>query len=186
MKNMTTKKLTTCAVMLAFATVLSFVKYGLANGGSITLASMVPILVIAFLYDTKTSLLTSLAYGLIQMMVGFYAPPVKNFVSFAAVVLLDYVIAFGVLGLGGIIYRLMKEKGYAIPVSGIIVTAMRFVCHFLSGVLIWNVYAAEGQSAEMYSLLYNGSYMLPEMVITAAVLAIMAPFIQKQIKRNAQ
>lgn len=184
MKNMTTKKLTTCAVMIALGTVLSFIKYGLANGGSVTLASMVPILILAFLYDTKTSLLASFAYGLIQMIIGFYAPPVKNFISFAAVVLLDYLVAFGVLGLAGVFFRMMKEKRYAIPVSGIIVTVLRFVCHFFSGVLIWSVYAPEGQGPFVYSLLYNGSYMLPEIVITAVVLIVMTPFIQKQIQKN--
>ncbi len=178
------KKLTTCAVLIALSVVLVFVSKMIPapwmQGGSITLASMVPIIVISLVIDTKWGLLSGLAFSLIQMMTGFYPPPTQTFLNFALVVLLDYVLAFGLLGLAGSFYNLFGQKLWAIPVSGAIVTAFRYVCHILSGILIWGVYADEGQSVLSYSVLYNGSYMIPEIIITTIVLALLSKLIEKQ------
>ncbi len=178
------KKLTTCAVLIALSVVLVFVSKMIPapwmQGGSITLASMVPIIVISLVIDTKWGLLSGLAFSLIQMMTGFYPPPTQTFLNFALVVLLDYVLAFGLLGLAGSFYNLFGQKLWAIPVSGAIVTAFRYVCHILSGILIWGVYADEGQSVLSYSVLYNGSYMIPEIIITTIVLALLSKLIKKQ------
>ena len=178
MKKTNTKKLTLSAVMVALATVLSFVSvYRLANGGSVTLASMVPIIVISYLYDAKWSVITSLVYALLQMMMGFYPPPTNDIISYFMVVMLDYVIAFGCLGLAGTFFKMFGKNKIAITLSGAIVVIMRFVCHFLSGIIIWGVWAPEGQSVYWYSLTYNGSYMGLELVITVAVLGLMSKFI---------
>ena len=169
----TTKKLTTCALLIALATVLMWVSKLLPapwlQGGSITLASMVPIVIAGILFGTKWGLCASVSYAVIQMLFGFYPPPAQTFWYFVLVVLLDYVIAFGVLGLSGLFYKLFHKKGWAIPVSAAIVTTLRYVCHILSGILIWGVYAEEGQSVLSYSLIYNGTYMIPEIIITALV-----------------
>ena len=108
------------------------------------------------------------------MMTGFYPPPTQNFISFIAVIFLDYVGAFSVLGLANLFVKLMGSKSWAIPLSGTIVTGLRFIMHILSGILIWGVYA-EGSSVLVYSITYNGSYMIPEMIITTIVLAILTP-----------
>ena len=64
------------------------------------------------------------------------------------------------------------KKFFAIPVSAFIVTTLRYLCHILSGILIWGVYAEEGQSILAYSIIYNGTYMLPEIIISTIVTAI--------------
>ena len=178
METTNTKKLTLSAVMIALASVLSLVSvYRLANGGSVTLASMVPIIVVGYLYDTKWSVLTALVYSIIQMIMGFYPPPTNDVVSYFLVVMLDYVIAVGVLGLGGLFFKMLGKGSIAVALSGAIVVFLRFVCHFLSGVIIWDVWAPEGQSVYTYSLLYNGSYMGLELIITVVVLSLLSKFI---------
>ena len=172
----TTKKLTTCALLIALATVLMWVSKIIPapwlQGGSITLASMVPIVIAGIVFGTKWGLCASLSYAIIQMLFGFYPPPTQTFGYFVLVVLLDYILAFGVLGLSGLFYKLFSKKGWAIPLSACMVTFLRYVCHIISGVLIWGVYAEEGQSVLSYSLIYNGTYMIPEMIITTVVIAL--------------
>ena len=172
----TTKKLTFSALMTALATVLMLISKMIPapwlQGGSITLASMVPIIIVGIIYGTKWGLCASLSFALIQMMFGFYPPPTQTFLYFLLVVLLDYIFAFGVLGLSGTIYNVLGKKNFAIPVSAFLVTLLRYICHILSGILIWGVYAEEGQSVLAYSLIYNGSYMIPEIIISTIVTSL--------------
>ena len=182
-----TKKLTLSAIMVALSTVLvilsKLIPAPWMQGGSITLASMVPIIAASIVIDLKWGLLTGIVFSIIQMMTGFYPPPTQNFISFFLVVMLDYVVAFGVLGLADLFYQMMNKKIWAIPVSGIIVTTLRYVCHILSGILIWGVYAEEGQTVLAYSVTYNGSYMIPEIIITGVVLSILSKIIIKYAKK---
>lgn len=174
--------------MIALAVVLAWVSKIIPapwlQGGSITFASMVPIIIVSLMFDVKWGLLASVVYSIIQIMMGFYPPPTQTFGYFVLVVLLDYVFAFGVLGLAAPFYKLFGKKAWAIPVAGAIVTALRYVCHIASGVLIWGVYAEEGQSVWAYSLTYNGTYMIPEIIITTVVLALLSGFLQKAIKKQ--
>ncbi len=178
-----TKKLTLCAVMVALSTVLAFVSKVIPapwlQGGSITLASMVPIIVASVVIDYKWGLLASLVYSLIQMMTGFYPPPTQTVLNFILVVFLDYVAAFGVLGIAGVFYKMAGSKKWAMPLSAAIVTSLRYLCHILSGILIWGVYAEEGQSVLAYSLIYNGSYMIPEIIISTIVISALVPVIER-------
>ena len=182
-----TKKITTSAIMIALSAVLVIISKLIPapwlQGGSITFASMVPIIIASLLLGTKWGLLSGFVFSLIQMMTGFYPPPTQTFLYFILVVLLDYTIAFGVLGLANFFYKLFYEKIWAIPLSGIIVTALRYICHIISGVLIWGVYREEGQGVWAYSLTYNGSYMIPEIIITGVVLVLLSKFIKKQINK---
>ena len=173
----TTRKLTVGAFMVALATVLMWVSKLIPapwlQGGSVTLASMVPIIAAGILLGSKWGLCVSFCYALIQMMFGFYPPPTQSLLSFVLVILLDYVIAFGALGLSGFIYEICNKRSFAIPVSAFTVTIIRYVCHILSGILIWGVYAPEGQSVLAYSLIYNGSYMIPEIIISTIVTTVL-------------
>ena len=182
---MKTKKLTTSAMMVALAVVLMFVSKIIPapwlQGGSVTLASMVPIIAVSIMYGTKWGLISGFVYSLIQMLTGFYAPPVTNFISYVAVILLDYIIAYSVLGLAHVFYSLFGKKNWSIAVSGVIVTFLRYICHIFSGILIWGVYAPEGQTVLWYSLTYNGSYMIPEIIITGVVLSLMSKFLNSRI-----
>ena len=100
-----TKKITICAMMVALATVLAWISNALPfkwlQGGSITLASMVPIIVASVITGPKWGLLSSVVYALIQMLMGgVAAPPVQDFFSYLLVIMLDYII----IQIGRIVY----------------------------------------------------------------------------------
>ena len=183
-----TKKITTSAMLIALSAILSLIPiFSAPYGGTVTAASMVPIIIIGLLYGTKWGILSGFVYSLLQMLTGGIAPPpVQNFLMYALVVSIDYLIAFTVLGLSGFFFKIMKKQKFAIPVSGTIVMLLRFICHFLSGILIWDVYAPEGTPVWLYSLLYNGGYMLPEIIISTVILcALIVPiysWCRKKIK----
>ena len=185
MKTQTkTKKITLCAVMIALASVLSLVPlYHAPYGGTVTLGSMVPlILVCMYIKDVRWSLLACFAYSLIQMLFGFAAPPTQTFVYFLAVVLLDYIIAFTAISVANPIARLFKNQVFGIAIGSIAALLIRFLCHFISGILIWGVYAPEGQPVWLYSILYNGGYMIPEIVITTVISTVIYGFLLKNQK----
>ena len=181
----TTKKITTCALLIALATILMLLSKIIPSpwlqGGSVTLASMVPIIFASILFGTKWGLCASLVYAIIQMIFGFYPPPTQTLLNFLLVVLLDYIVAYGVLGLSHIIYSLTGKTKFSIIFASFTVSALRYICHIISGILIWGVYAEEGQSVLIYSIIYNGSYMIPEIIITTVVTALI--FNIKHIKK---
>ena len=180
----TTRKLTHSALMLALALILSMIKlYHFANGGSVTPASMAPIIVIALMYDTRWALFTSFAYSLLQMLEGFYPPPVQTFGNFLLVILLDYVVAFGALGLAGAVARRFRGKELGAAAGTLSVVFLRFLCSFLSGVVVWGSYAPEGTPVWLYSLAVNGPVMVGEMITTTVVVVLLVRFID--LKRLA-
>ena len=164
------RALAECAIMVALAFVLSFIKvWEMPFGGSITLLSMLPICIAALRHGTGWGLGAAFVYSITQALVsgaaGWGLTPTVLVVCY----LLDYILAFTVLGLVG----LFKDKGYVKKLSGIFgVCLLRFICHYISGITIWassipEEFAAQfGNSAYFYSLLYNGGYMLPEAVFT--------------------
>jgi thiamine transporter len=158
------KVLAEMAIFTALATALSFiVVYTLPQGGSITAASMVPIIWLALRRGPKVGIAAGVLYGLIQFAVlPFIAPE-----SYAVIqVLLDYPLAFGVLGLAGFL------KKY--PVSGAVVgISGRFIMHFISGVFFWAIVEDPNLNPWVYSAVYNGSYLLPELVISGFVLYLL-------------
>ena len=169
--------------MAALATVLSMIALlRMPQGGTVTAISMAPIILFSFTADLKYSLITAFVYSIIQMMLGGIAPPAENFLSYVAVILLDYVIAFTVLGFAGSIKRKFKNMYIGACISTLVVTLIRFVCHFMSGILIWSVYAPEGQSAALYSIIYNGSYMSVEIVITTIAATLLVNRVDKWTK----
>jgi len=173
-----TKKITQGAIMIALAVVLSmFAVFKLPNGGSITVASMAPIILYSMMYDFKWSLLTSIVYACIQMIIGFYPPPAQDLLSFVLVIMLDYIIAFGVIGFAGLIAGRFKNKITGAGIATVIVLLIRLLCHFISGIVIWSSYAPEGQPVWLYSLLYNGSYMSGEIVITSIAIMLLIKYL---------
>jgi thiamine transporter len=187
MKRRTTLILVECAMMIAMATVLSFVKIiNLPQGGSVTLASMAPLVLVSYRHGLKWGIGTAFAHSLLQMLLGFYAPPVQTFTAFAGVVLLDYVIAFTVLGTAAFFGKPIKNRAVGAAFGAVVVGILRFVCSFLSGILIWGSYAPEGTPVWLYSLTYNGSYMVWEIIITAAVIAVLVPVLDRIGHKAAQ
>lgn len=160
------------AVMAALAIVLSFIRiYKLPWGGSITLLSMLPICMFSIKYGVKRGLCVSLVFALFQLfqgisdgLFGWGLTPVM----LIACIFIDYLLAYTVIGFAGI----MRKKGAAGWISGTaLAILLRFACHFTSGVIIWKSYGElwNGFSTDntiLYSLLYNGAYMLPELIFT--------------------
>ncbi len=167
-----TKILVEGAVMVALATVLSYIRiFRLPWGGSITLLSMLPIVLFSIRRGLGAGLTVSFVFSLVQFTQGI----VDGIFGWGltpgmliACILLDYIVAFTVLGLAGI----FRKKGFAGWVGGIaLAVVLRFVCHFLSGVVVWKSFGElwNGFSTDntfLYSFLYNGSYMLPELIFT--------------------
>jgi thiamine transporter len=152
--------------------------YELPNGGSVTLVSMLPFILVSFRHGPKWGMLAGLACALLQMMTGFYAPPAGTVAAYFGMIMLDYVLAFTLLGTASVFAKPFQNRMAGVAVGTAIVCGMRFVCSFLSGFLIWASLTEEGIGAVIYSLGYNASYMIPETVLTivvALVLYKMAP-----------
>jgi len=169
----TTKTLAESALMIALATILSlYAVFRLPNGGAVTIGSMIPIILVSLKYRFRWALTTAFAFSLIKMLIRFYAPPVENLFYYTMMILLDYVIAFSVLCFAGVIYRNLPKKIPArvrLMIATIICFALRFFCHFLSGIIIWATYAPKDQPLWLYSLLYNGAYMGLECIISGVI-----------------
>ena len=160
-------RLTESAIMLAFATVLSLIKIvDLPYGGSITACSMLPILIIAYRYGTSWGLFTAAAFSLLQLVTGMNSLSyVTSAPAIAAVILLDYIIAFMVLGLGGIFRGRVKNQSTALMLSGLLACVLRYACHTIAGCTVWAGLSIPDSQALLYSLAYNATYMVPETII---------------------
>ena len=179
-----TRTLVECALMIAIGTVLSNIKFfTLPNGGSITLLSMLPFVLVSFRHGVKWGLFTGLVNACLQMLLGFWAPPTPTFLYFLGEVLLDYVLAFMVLGLAELFARPFKNRTVGVAVGTFAAGFLRFLCSFLSGVLIWGN-LTDGLSAWTYSLTYNGSYMLPETLLTMVAAVLLCKVAPKLFERQ--
>ena len=203
MKN-NTKTLAVCGIMTAMSVVLSFIKiFELPYGGSITLFSMVPIAFAGYAYGPKWGLACGTVWGVIECLLGAsgtLAYLTDNMLNFMICLLFDYIVAFAVVGLSGLFKNKIKNSKVSFALGAGFAVFLRFVCHFATGFIIWREYAVDTLSvnefglkivdmfsgeglAAVYSLVYNGSYMLPELVISvvgALILASIKP-LQKEL-----
>lgn len=190
--------LTESAILIAMAFILSFVKlFEFPWGGSITLVSMLPLVIISYRNGIKWGLISSLVFGILKIFLGFetisaaFLPGESQMIWFKALlmVLLDYVFAYTAVGISGVFKSRMKPQN-ALCTGAIVGLAARYVMHFLSGFILWGSYAewfftsldesaggtvgngilshlSGNALAAVYSLVYNGFYMIPELIITA-------------------
>ena len=163
------RTLVECALLLALGVGLSFVTiWEMPMGGSITLASMLPILLVGVKYSPRWSFGTAFVYSLFQLLQAIMKGNVFVYCETWDIVvlcaLLDYILPFTVLGLTAFA---QKKSGH-IFLFMFFAVALRFICHFFSGILIWGQWA-ENMSPAVYSILYNGGFLLPELIITFAV-----------------
>lgn len=185
MKNQNTRRLVESALMIAIGTVLSELKIGglWAFGGGVTIGSMVPLVIISHRWGTKWGTFTAFVYSLLQMILGIDNIQYATGVGMAiAIILLDYIIAYTVVGLSS-----MFGSGRAAIIGGVAVTlGIRFLCHFLTGWMIWDALWPNefGMTSVVYSLCYNGSYMLPEIVITAVLSCVLVPWVNKTFPKK--
>ena len=170
-KNSRVRALTECAILLALSVVLSYIRlFTLPFEGSITLLSMLPISFASLRHGVKQGLITAFAYSWFQILQGGVFAWGLTPIMLLGSLLFDYILAFTVLGLAG----LFRRHGLLGAVGGVaLACALRFLSHFLAGVILWanfEEFIAFGQEwvgrPWLYSLCYNGVYMLPETVFT--------------------
>lgn len=169
-KNMSTRMLTEMGLAIALTVLLDFFKvYQMPYGGSVSL-EMLPLFIIAFRWGVMPGILSGVAFGILQLALGAY---VIHWAQF----FLDYPIAFAGLGLAGLFKNNIRAgKGVvtSIILGVILGSGARFLSHFIGGVAFFAHFAPEGQSVQMYSLIYNASYLVPEMIITIVVILLLA------------
>jgi thiamine transporter len=159
-KKIDVRAMTTSAILAAIAMVLSFVRlFSLPFGGTVTLLSMLPIAVCAYLYGTRRGVMAGVVLGLVNLVANPYViHPVQ--------LLLDYPLAFGALGIGGSL-RNRKNGLTKTYLAGII---GRYICAVLSGVIFFGSYAPESFNALTWALFYNFTYIAAEGAITIIIL----------------
>lgn len=171
-----TQKLTLSAMLIGIATVLSCIKLlDLPYGGSITAGSMLPIILIGYLFGNAWGVLSALCYSVIQLLLGMSALSYATSAGAAvAIILLDYIFAFTLIGLSGSFKRLGKNAAVSLPLAAFVACFMRYVCHVISGCTVWAGLSIPNSQALVYSLAYNATYMLPETLVTVVAAAYLA------------
>jgi len=200
-----TKRITESAMLLAIAIVLEVMAKlfipELPFGGQITIVSMLPVVLISYRHGLKWGFVASFTYALLEMAIGMKTVSAAflpgyfgdgTMVANAIIMcLLDYVLAFSVLGLGGILRNRIQSNGTALVCGSLIALGARYLCHIASGYILFSSYAEwfftqEGFPAWgaqlvsaldptglglVYSIVYNGMYMVPEILFTAIAAA---------------
>ena len=212
-----TKRLTESAMLLALAIVLELVSKmfipEMPFGGQVTLVSMLPVVLISYRHGVKWGLVAGVAYALIEMVLGAktvaaafqpgYFGDNVMIVNALIMCVLDYLVAFTVLGLGGCFRNRIKNPGVGLMCGSLVALTARFAAHVLSGYILfsgwaewfftqdgfpaWGARLVESLSPAVlgfvYSLVYNAMYMVPEIILTAIASLLIAriPGIVKKI-----
>ncbi len=167
MKNTKVRMLTESAIMIALATVLSILKIAeMPYGGSVTIASALPVAIIAYRYGMKTGLFAGTVYAALQLVLGVstlsYA---TSWQSAVAIIMLDYIVAFAVFGLAGVFRKSLPNQAAAMTAGAVLVCVLRYICHVISGATVWAGISIPTAAALAYSFIYNATYMLPETIV---------------------
>ncbi len=185
-----TRTVTYAAVCVALSFALSYVRiFKMPMGGSITLASMLPLMLFAFMFGSRKGVMVGVIYGLLQ---AIQDPWIIHPAQFA----LDYLVAFGAIGLTGCMRELGVFKGNIraqFALGACIACALRFIAHYFAGVFAFGVYGAGFASdynmpalanEYFYSFVYQCMYIIPELaiVIVAAVLALSSKAFRRQVE----
>lgn len=178
MQKYSTKALTCAAISIALASVTSLIKiFSFPFGGSVTLCSMFFIVIVGYMFSWKVGFAAAIAYGLLQFVIKpeFYTP---------LQVIIDYVLAFGSMGVSGLLpYKSgnsEKENHINLIVGYVMAITFRWIFTTLSGYLFWAEYAWEGWNPFVYSMVYNGIYIFAEGILTVAVLYV--PAVKKAVE----
>ena len=203
-----TKRITESAMLLAIAIVLELVSKmfipEMPFGGQVTLVSMLPVVLISYRHGVKWGLFSAFVYALLEMALGaktVSAAFLPGYFGDGAMIfnallmcLLDYILAFTVLGLGGMFRNKLQKPGLALMCGSLVALGLRYLTHIASGYILFASYAEwfftqEGfpawgaQLVETlnptalgitYSVVYNGFYMIPEIICTAVVSLVLA------------
>lgn len=159
--KMTTRTMTNTALLVAVATILhQIVLFHMPQGGSVTAGVMVPLLILSYRYGPSVGALGGFLYGIINLIQDpYFVHPIQ--------VLFDYPLPFVCLGIAG----LKINNNFVIPTA--VAFFNRFLCHVISGVIFFSEYAPQGTSPLMYSIIFNGTYLLPDIVICCIIMKFM-------------
>ena len=160
-------RLTECAILLALGTILSVLKVAeLPYGGSVTLASLLPLVLISYRYGVLWGLGSGVVYGVVQQLLGLNnLKYCTTFYSYVVVILFDYVVAFAVIGLGGLFRKKFKNQSVALVAGCFAVCLLRYACHVFSGATVWAGISIPTDASMIFSLIYNATYMVPETLV---------------------
>ncbi|MGL5869984.1 energy-coupled thiamine transporter ThiT [Clostridium chrysemydis] len=163
-KRLKTRELVIIGVMSAASFILhtiQFIKY--PQGGGITLLSMLPILLLSIIYGARVGMTSGLIVGILELLIGgFVVHPVQ--------ILLDYILSNMFLGLSGIFG---SDKKYKYILGSGLAMFLSLVTCIISGVVFFGNFAPKGMNVLLYSIIYNGSSMGVESVITLIVLFLL-------------
>ena len=165
------------AVMLAIAVVLSLFPLSSpwALGGGITVCSMLPLVILSWRYGCLWGVFTAFVYSLLQLILGFSNVQYADSVGTAILIILfDYVFAFSVIGFAAMFKGRMGRPRLELVLGITLTFLVRLACHYVSGVVVWEVLWPNelGWAAPIWSIAYNGSYMIPEIIITGLVASL--------------
>ncbi len=200
-----TLNLVTGGVLVALGTVLSFVKVlNMPYGGSITLCSMLPVMLFSYRAGLKWGLGAGFVYSVLQLLFGLDGLKGISGMTVAGSIFLDYLLAFTVLGLAGVFRGKLKNDPAAFTLGCFLAMLLRYVSSILSGWLLWaqfmEVNYMQGlvqaffpglssltgnELALIYSTCYNGSYMVPEIVVTCIAAFLLMRLAGKHILKEA-
>lgn len=211
-KAQKTKRLALSGVMLAMSVVLSFIKvFEWPFGGSITACSMLPVAILGYTYGIKWGLLCGTVHGVLQAITGATVTSAfagMNIGSALAIIVIDYLFAFAAVGLSGMLKGKIKNHTAAFTIGTALAIFIRYMAHIVSGYIFYKSYAdwffgevmVNGFTASLlqkcspdllgviYSVIYNGAYMLPELILTSVaavlVISLIKPVRQEMIKTH--
>jgi len=165
------RAMTECSIMIALSTVLSLVKIiDMPYGGSVTIASMLPIVIAVYRHGIAWGLGAALVNSLIQLLLGLNTLSYfTTWQSILAIILLDYVVAFSVFALAAIFKKIEKRQNYALLYGVLLCSLLRYLCHVISGATVWAGLSIPTEAALLYSLSYNATYMVPETIVLTSV-----------------
>lgn len=218
MKRKNLHMLVESAIMLTMGVALEFISKifipELPFGGQITIVNMLPILLISYRHGVKWGLFSSFVYSLLQIALGLktvtaafqpgYFGESVLLVNAIIMLVLDYIIAYTVLGFGGIFRNKIKNPAISLSLGSVVALTLRYAAHILSGYILfsgwaelfftqegfpaWGVTLVESVGSNMlgliYSVVYNGMYMIPEIVLTTIAAVIISKFSKIVTKVN--
>lgn len=178
------RAMTECSIMVALTTVLSLIKIiDMPYGGSVTVASMLPIVIAVYRHGMLWGAGAALVTSGIQLLLGMNnLSYFTTWQSIVAIILLDYVLAFGVFAFSAVFKKIEKRQNYALIYGVILVSVLRYICHTVSGATVWAGLSIPTNAALLYSLSYNATYMIPETIVLLAVCAYLTSVIDFKAK----
>lgn len=159
--------MTEVSLLIAIAVVVELITMALPiprmpQGGSITL-TMLPLVIIAYRHGLKIGIIGGMVYGLLDLLIGGLGLFHWGSLFF------DYLIAFGAMGLAALAFRIDKNSALMFLLGILIAGLVRFVSHYLSGVIFFGEFAPEGTPIAWYAFTYNAWYMFPSIAITMII-----------------